>query len=283
MLSYRHAFHAGNFADVFKHALLCLTLDYLKEKDKPFCYLETHAGAGRYDLSSAPSQKNREYVGGIQRLWDSRDIPSSLVPYLNIVAAINGGSPPAPLRHYPGSPQLARQMLREHDRMVLCELHSSEYPLLKQEFAGDKQVAVHHQDGYVGLKAHLPPKERRGLVLIDPAFELRDETVRATQGLALAHQRWSTGIFALWYPIAELPFRNRLLRLVEELRIPKVLVAELSLDEIAGTGPMVGTGMVLINPPWRLEGQLQQALPWLHGALSPKGGGRWDVFWLVRE
>lgn len=258
-------------------------LEYLKEKDKPFCYLETHAGAGRYDLSSAPSQKNREYEGGIRRLWECRDLPLDVVSYVNIVAGINGASPPAPLTHYPGSPRIARQMLREEDRMVLCELHSSEYPLLKQEFLGDKQVAVHHQDGYAGLKAHLPPKERRGLVLVDPAFELKDESARAVQGLALAYQRWATGIFALWYPILEHPFRNRLLRLIEDLRIPKVLVAELSVGDITGAGPMVGTGMVLINPPWPLEGQLQQVLPWLHGVLSARRGGRWDVFWLARE
>lgn len=283
MLSYRHAFHAGNFADVFKHALLCLMLESLKEKDKPFCYLETHAGTGRYDLSSAPSQKNREYESGILRLWTRPDAPPALAPYLSAVVAANGQPPPAALRYYPGSPRIARHLLREQDRMVLCELHSSEYPVLKQEFAGDKQVAVHHQDGYTGLKAHLPPKERRGLVLIDPAFELKDEGTRAVQGLALAHQRWATGILALWYPLPDAAFRNRLLHQVEELGISKVLVAELSVGEVPGPGPMTATGMVMINPPWRLEEQLRQVLPWLHGALSPGGRGRWEVFWWVPE
>lgn len=283
MLSYRHAFHAGNFADVFKHALLCLMLESLKEKDKPFCYLETHAGAGRYNLSSAPAQKNREYEGGIQRLWKSSDVPPALTSYLNVVIATNGAPPPAALRYYPGSPRIARHLLREQDRMVLCELHSSEYPVLKQEFAGERQIAIHHQDGYVGLKAHLPPRERRGLVLIDPAFELKDECTRAIQGLALAHQRWSTGIFALWYPILDLAFRNRLLRQVEDLGISKVLVAELSVGEIEGVGPMAGTGMVVINPPWGFDEQLRQVLPWLQGALSPEGRGRREVFWLVPE
>lgn len=283
MLSYRHAFHAGNFADVFKHALLCLMLESLKEKDKPFCYLETHAGAGRYDLNSAPSQKTRECEGGILRLWARREVPPVLAPYLSAVIASNGQSAPAPLHYYPGSPRIARHLLREQDRMVLCELHSSEHPVLKQEFAGDQQVSVHHQDGYAGLKAHLPPKERRGLVLIDPAFELKDEGARAVQGLALAHQRWATGIFALWYPVLDMAFRNRLLRQIEDLGIPKVLVAELSVDQVEGAGPMVGTGMVVINPPWHLEKQLREVLPWLHGVLSPQGRGRWDAFWLITE
>lgn len=258
-------------------------LEFLKEKDKPFCYLETHAGSGRYDLSGAPAQKNREFQGGIQRLWTSAEVPPALASYFDAVVATNGAAPPAALRHYPGSPRIARHLMREHDRMVLCELHSSEYPVLKQEFAGDRQVAVHHQDGYAGLKAHLPPKERRGLVLIDPAFELKDECTRAIQGLALAHERWTTGIFALWYPILDLPFRNRLLRRIEELGISKVLVVELSVGDIEDSGLMAGTGMVIINPPWRFAEQLRQVLPWLQGVLSSKGRGRWGVFWLVPE
>jgi len=205
MLSYRHAFHAGNFADVFKHVLLVQLVRALRGKDKPFCLLDTHAGAARYDLGSAPARKNREFADqnrefadGIGRLWRQPGLSSELGDYLDRVRALN---PDGELRWYPGSPRIARDLLRPNDRLILAELHPTEFPLLKAEFRNDRQVAAHHTDGYAALNAFLPPPERRGLVLLDPPYELKDEFERLAEAVRRIHRRWATGIAAVWYPI----------------------------------------------------------------------------------
>jgi 23S rRNA (adenine2030-N6)-methyltransferase len=282
LLSYRHAFHAGNFADVVKHTVLTLLLCALREKDKPFCYVDTHGGAGRYDLKGAVAQKNREFAGGIELLWRRDDVPSAMAAYVNAVAALNGGGGSA-LRHYPGSPRLARHFLRNVDRMVLCELHPSEFPALKAEFAGDSQVGVHYQDGYEGLRAHLPPHERRGLVLIDPAYERKDEASRVVDGLAVGYQRWATGMFAIWYPIQSGPLRNQLIAGVTRTGIRRVLLVELCIEAREIPQRLNGTGLFIVNPPWKLADQLASLLPWLHSVLSLGGRGDWRVEWLVPE
>lgn len=280
-MNYRHIFHAGNFADVFKHAILTLLLKSLHTKDKPFAYLETHAGGGRYDLDSEAARKTNEARAGIGRLWPSRENFPELTDYFSAVQALNrGGSP----RFYPGSPQLARTLLRAQDRMALFELVPEECARLRDEFARDDRVQVFCQDGYGGLKAQLPPRERRGLVLIDPPYEGGDEFTQAFEGLRLAHERWATGIFALWYPVKERAPVARLHRLLTASGIRKVLCAELMLYPEDTSFRLNGSGMILVNPPWKLDETLRDLLPRLHVALrGEEPGGRAGVSWLVPE
>lgn len=282
MLSYRHGFHAGNFADVHKHAVLSLLLQYLLLKERGFFYLDTHAGAGLYDLGSEFARKNAEHEQGIARLWQRADAPDALRPYLEAVRGLNPATDGAArLRRYPGSPYLARRFLRPQDRMLLTELHGSELPALRALFAGDRQVAIHGQDAYQGLKAFLPPPERRGLVLIDPAYERRDEFARVVAGLQTGWRRWPTGVYAIWYPIVTRAHVDRFHRQVVASGVHKVLLSELLLTPDPGTSRMHGSGMLVINPPWRLQEQLSTLGPWLLEALGGSGEVRLD--WLVPE
>ena len=258
MLSYRHAFHAGNFADVFKHALLVQLIRALRRKDKPFCVFDTHAGAGCYDLNAPLAQKNCEFVGGIGRLWTQTGLSSELADYVARVRAFN---PDGPLRVYPGSPRIARALLRPGDRLTLTELHPTEHVALQTEFAGDRQVAVHHQDGYAALRALLPPPERRGLVLVDPAYELKIEFDRLTEAVRVIHRRWANGIIALWYPILDRAPSLRWQRTLQTLAIPAMLCVELGLYPYDGPPGLHGCGMILVNPPWQLDETLDRLLP----------------------
>lgn len=283
MLSYRHAYHAGNFADVQKHAVVALLADALCRKDKPWFFLDTHAAAGHYDLSSEAVRHGAEYERGILRLWRCADAPFSLRPYIAAVAAANGAATPAPLRRYPGSPRIVRHFMREHDRMTLCELHPQEIENLRAEFAGERNVSVLHGDGYQALHAQLPPKERRGLVLIDPSYERADEWERAIDALQAAYSRWPTGIYALWYPIQE---RARIERFHKRLRaagMKKILCAELWVYPDDTSLRLNGSGMIVINPPWQIDAAIGEAMEYLWGVLSPEGVGGKRVEWLVGE
>jgi len=280
MLSYRHAFHAGNHADVFKHLVLTLLVRALLQKDKPFCYLDTHSGAGRYDLARDMARKNREYESGIGTLWSLVQVPQEVAGYLDAVRAFN---PSGTLRHYPGSPRLVRTFLRPKDRMVLCELHSNEVKFLAADFAGDKQVRTEHMDGYQALRALLPPIERRGLVHIDPSFERKNEWRLVLESVQEGHRRWATGIFAIWFPIQNRHTANDFLRRLERTGLQKILVSELSIHDQDETLRLNGSGMVVINPPWQLDEQLKSLLPWLWEKLAVKGQGGYRVEWLVRE
>lgn len=280
MLSYRHGFHAGNFADVLKHVVVNRCLNAQNKKDKPYCYIETHAGAGRYDLGGRMASKNAEHQDGIARLWQCDDLPEVLLPYLNVVRTLNASGA---LRWYPGSPLIARAMLRPQDRMVLCELHPTDIVQLKELFARDRQVKVYHRDGYAALKALLPPVERRGLVLSDPAFEMRGERARLVDALQLGVGKWPTGTFALWHPIQERAVADGLYRQLKATGIPKILLAELCVLPDAASKPMKGSGMILINPPWQIDGELEVILPWLWHVLAPEGRGGWRIEWLTPE
>lgn len=283
MLSYRHAFHAGNFADVHKHIVLSLLVQSLLHKDSPFCYLDTHAGAGRYDLRSAEAQKNAEHQLGIIRLWQRSDTPAILHPYLAAVQAINRHENQTVPRYYPGSPRIVRHFLRAQDRMVLTELHPADIQLLQQEFAGDAQVAIHHHDGYQGIKAFLPPKERRGLVLIDPAYERRDETAHMIAGLITAAKRWAHGLLAAWFPITNRAAAANLYKQLEKTGIRKILITELCVRPPLTARRLNGSAMIIINPPWRLDKTLQEVLPWLCRVLAVEEEGSHRVEWLVAE
>lgn len=283
MLSYRHGFHAANFADVHKHLVLTLLLQALQRKDTPFCLIDTHAGAGLYDLLSREADKNREYATGIELLWKQQTVPDLAQPYMQILRAVNNADSDSALRYYPGSPLIAQFLLRPQDRLVLCELHTTEYPLLKNHFRTDRRVAVHHQDGYHALKALLPPAERRGLVLIDPAYELRDEFSRCLTALTTSHARWPTGMFACWYPIQADKRCRPLLRGLESSGIRKVFVAEFYRSQHGYGKSMIGTGMVILNPPWQLEQQIADLHAWLVPLLAPPGEGSARGEWLVPE
>lgn len=278
MLSYRHAFHAGNFADVFKHTLLLQLLQSLRRKDKPFCILDTHAGIGRYDLHSAAATKNREYAEGIGRLWHQPELGPALTEYRDQVRVLN---PDGALRYYPGSPRLIRALLRPADRLILTELHPGDHPLLKAEFAGDQQTAVHHADGYSALKAFLPPAERRGLVLIDPAFELRDEFDRLLEAVQVIHRRWAGGMIALWYPILDRAPSLRFHRALQQSAIPAILIAELGLQPYDAPFGLHGCGMVMVNPPWQFAQMLQGLLPELQRRLQLGEQGQTRLDWLT--
>ena len=278
-MNYRHAFHAGNFADVFKHIVLSLLLKSLQRKDTPFCYLDTHAGAGRYDLASEAAQKTGEYRDGIRRLWDLKPL-SELADYLAAVRAANADGA---LRYYPGSPAIARFFLRPQDRMVLLELQADEFALLQARFAGDRQVVTQRLDGYAGLKAFLPPREKRGLVLIDPPYESDREYEQIAAGLKVAHERWSSGIYALWYPIKDRPPIDRFHRALTATGIRRMLLAEFAPYPEDSSFRLNGCGMIVVNPPWKLEETLRQLLPELLGVLRQHQDARTDISWLVPE
>lgn len=279
MLSYRHSFHAGNHADVLKHIVQSLILNALQQKETPFVYHDTHSGVGRYDLTHEWSEKTGEYKQGIGRLWQQTDTPAAIDSYLDAVKALNQDEE---LRYYPGSPRIARAHLRAQDRMVLSELHPSDYPLLEQEFARDRQVAIYKQDGFARLKASLPPKERRGLVLIDPPYELAKEYRDVVQAIAQSHKRWSTGIYAIWYPVVNRCDIEDMLEGLANLGIRKILQIELGVAPDTNQRGMTASGMIVINPPWKLESEMQTILPFLKQAIAP-ATGHFKVEWVVPE
>lgn len=285
-MNYRHSYHAGNFADVFKHVQLSLLLQALCSKESPFCYLDTHAGTGRYDLHGASAQKTGEYLQGVMRFWAHNDVASILVlaDYLAAVRALNHTeNGDSELRYYPGSPRIARHFLRPQDRMVLMELHPEDALFLKREFRGDKHVHVHRTDGYTGLKAFLPPLEKRGLVLIDPPFEDGNEFERLTNSLRSAYQRWPTGIFAIWYPLKDNYRVQHFHRQLVASSMRKLLLIEMHLHTHPPINTLYGCGMIIINPPWRIDEKLRLLLPQLLAGLQPDCKGKTRVEWLVPE
>lgn len=279
-VNYRHAYHAGNPADVLKHVVLVLLLEALRAKEKPFCVLDTHAGIGRYDLTGIEAGKTGEFRDGIGRLLEASPSSPALAAYLDLVRAENGAGPG--LSAYPGSPRIARAMLRSGDRLVLVELHPEDEATLRGLFRGDPQVSIHRRDAYEALRALLPPPERRGLVLVDPAFEVADEFQRMVAGIRAAHRRWETGLYALWYPIKHDAPVERFHGELAMTGIRRMLVVEMTLYRDRPADRLNGSGLVIVNPPWRLEEQLREALPPLHSALAKDGGGV-RIEWLVPE
>jgi 23S rRNA (adenine2030-N6)-methyltransferase len=280
MLSYRHIYHAGNFPDVFKHALLTRLLIALSVKDKPWFYLDTHAGIARYDLKHVWSQKAREYENGIGRIWNETNIPAALAPYMEIVRAENPGGK---LGVYPGSPLVAKRFMRRHDRMVLVELNKSDHAELGSVFARERRVAVQLMDAYQSLHAYLPPAERRGLVLIDSPFDRAREFERIIKALKDAYARWPTGMYAIWYPLMEPRAMQDFLAAVQRSSIRKVLRLELIVRQRDDSGFIPGCGMLVVNPPWRFDAEPRAILKWLETKLAASGSGESIVQWLVPE
>lgn len=283
-MNYRHIYHAGNFADVLKHAVLALIVEHLKLKDAPFRVVDTHAGTGLYDLASDEAQKTGEWRDGIGRIL-AAESPASIVailaPYLDVIRAENDGGDG--IVRYPGSPLIARRLMRRGDSLVVNEAHPDDAERLAALFAKDRQAKVLALDGWTALKALLPPKERRGLVLIDPPFEEPGEFKRLVHGLVEAHRRFATGTVMLWYPAKDVRTVQTFLRDVAALGIPKLLSAELFVDTPHADSGMVGTGLVILNPPFTLEAKLKDLLPYLATTLARTEGAESRLAWLAGE
>ncbi|KQN64116.1 23S rRNA (adenine(2030)-N(6))-methyltransferase RlmJ [Erwinia sp. E602] len=280
MLSYRHSFHAGNHADVLKHTVQSLIISALNEKDKPYLYLDTHAGAGRYLLSGEHAERTGEYLEGIARIWQQDDLPEEMKPYISAVKNYNPGGK---LRYYPGSPLIARHLLREDDKLQLTELHPSDFPLLRNEFQKDDRARTDRADGYQQLKSKLPPPSRRGLILIDPPYEMKSDYQAVVQGIHEGYKRFGTGVFALWYPVVMRQQIKRMFKDLEATGIRRILQIELGVLPDSDRRGMTASGMVVINPPWKLEQQMNNVLPWLVKTLVPGGTGFGKVSWIVPE
>lgn len=275
MLSYRHAFHAGNHADVLKHSVLMQLLRHQNLKPKPYWYIDTHAGAGRYLLDSVAALKNAEFASGIARLWSRTDLPASLADYVNFIRGMNGSGG---LKHYPGSPWLAYELMRESDRLRLFELHGSDHRLLAKTFAkAGVRVALEQADGFHAIKAVLPPPPRRGLVLMDPAYEDKRDYLRVLLTLKEGVSRFATGCFMLWYPLLargdsrQLP--EKLMKLPVDWLNVTMSVQTPSQD---GFG-MHGSGLFIVNPPWTLLSNLRDTMPYLTDALALDDGAQFSL------
>ena len=282
-MNYRHAFHAGNFADVVKHTILTRILAYLMKKDAAFRVIDTHAGLGIYDLFGDQAEKTGEWQDGIGRLIHVKlpgDVAEPLAPYLDAVKAQN---PDGNLRYYPGSPFITRHMLRPQDRLMAFELHPIDADRLKENFAGDFQTRVTQLDAWDIFGTHLPPKEKRGLVLVDPPFEEKGEFSRMVQSLQKAQNRWPGGTYAYWYPIKEPGEVDVYVKALKATGIPKILRIELTIRPPSEPPRLYGTGMIVVNPPYVLEQEMRVLLPVLAELLSDQGRGKWSVDWVARE
>jgi 23S rRNA (adenine2030-N6)-methyltransferase len=290
-MNYQHAFHAGNFADVHKHVVLTRILEHLRAKPAAFRVIDSHAGAGRYDLLGPEAVRSGEWRDGIERVFavSQSGEPTAqrarvlLAPYLDIVAALNPGADPqiSRLRIYPGSPLIAAARLRRQDRLIACELEPRAAAALKECLRGDRRAKVLSIDGWMALNANVPPKERRGLVLIDPPYEEAADFMRLPAALADAHRKWPTGIYLIWYPIKERQAPDALARRLRKLGVPKVLRCEIALGPPRGDIGLVGSGLVVVNPPYMLEEELRVLLPVLARLLSPDATSTVD--WLAQE
>lgn len=278
-MNYRHVFHAGNACDVLKHAVLTMIVERLSVKDAPFRVLDTHAGIGLYDLTSEEALKTREFDGGIGPLLEAPLPHPALTRYLDVVRSLN---PDGVSRRYPGSPALVNALIRPIDRQVLVELHPEDHAALKRLYARDDRVAVHKMDAHDAIKAHLPPPERRGLVLIDPPFEEADEFERLVRAIKIATKRWAGGVFALWYPIKDRLAVGRFHEAVIAEAIKRASIVELTTRDDGPLPRLIGSGLLLVNPPWKLTDTLREVLPALHAALPHQGGG-WRVDELTGE
>lgn len=288
-MNYRHHFHAGNFADVLKHALVLQLVAAMQRKPKGFLYLDTHAGRGGYDLSVATQgdtlARKPEWPDGIGRLWHAGELPSLLEDYVKAVREHdqrqgNTGSDP---RFYPGSPALVGAELREQDRMALCERQPEECAILQTAMARTPRCVVHAMDGYTAMRAMLPPPERRALVLIDPPFESEGEFAEITQAVDEGLRRLRDAVIAIWYPLTKRARVDAFAAALRQLDLPPTMVAELEIADDSSDLKMRGCGLVIINPPWQFESAIKPALAALAGLLAQGAGARSSCLWLVPE
>ena len=287
-MNYRHSYHAGNFADVFKHLLLTRALVYLNKKPKPYMVMDTHGGIGRYNLSGEEAQKTQEFEQGILRLLEAQDLPGFTDDFVACVKQLNADSAPSDITQYPGSPWLSQALMRAGDRLIVCELHRDDATTLKTNLAPLKTQAklevLAPQDGYQALSAKLPPREKRGLVLIDPPFEQTDEYDQVVTALNAALKRWQSGSYAVWFPIKDPVKTAAFYDNVAALEhVPKTLLIELMIrtpDEASG---LSGCGFVWLNPPFGVVNELDQILPFLQNLLGQSAGASASCRWLVEE
>lgn len=286
-MNYRHQFHAGNFADVFKHTLLLELVRRMQAKEKGFLFLDTHAGRGAYDLAAAERgdtlARRPEWPDGIGRIerTDAASRPSAVSAYLDAVQSFRGERDPA--LHYPGSPWLVLQAMRPQDRMVLCERHPEEHAVLAAQMEGRRRVRVECADGYGALRAHLPPLERRALILIDPPYEAADEFDQVRLALSEGLRRLPGGTFAVWYPLTERADSVAFLERLATASFPATLVTELLLADDREPLKLRGCGLLILNPPWRLDAEIGPVLPWLASTLARGPGARGMMRWLVPD
>lgn len=273
-MNYRHAYHAGNHTEVFKHAVLAALLEHLRSKPAPFMALDTHAGIGIYDLRSEEALKTMEAGAGIGRV--ARSSAPALKPYLDIVHALNGSA----VETYPGSPEIARRLLRDKDRLIACELHPEDAARLKSTFRGDRRVAVHHRDGYEAVRAFCPPPERRGLVFMDPPFERADEARLLTRALAEGVRKWPSGIFAAWYPIKGPRLGAAIAEQAAAMTIRPTLVVEFT-PFARSDDFLSGSGMLICNPPWKIDERIKSICSDLLSIIGDGEGG-WSLDWIVK-
>jgi 23S rRNA (adenine2030-N6)-methyltransferase len=283
MLSYRHAFHAGNYADVLKHIVWQQILQHLNSKGKPYCIVDTHAGAGMYDLQSEQASKTAEYLQGVAKLWSQAgSLPAPVSDYLALLKELNPGT----LQRYPGSPWFTLDALRDCDRAWLCELHSSEFPLLEQTIrqsgAHPRKVKAFAADGFETMIAKLPPLERRGAVLIDPSYEVKSDYQTVVDSVAAAHKRFATGTYAIWYPVVDRSKANLIEKGLLRSGIKNIHCYELGIAPDSNAFGMTAAGLYVINPPWKLAEEMQKTLPWLAEVLAPEQG-RWRNEVVVSE
>ena len=269
MLSYLHGYHAGNHADVLKHTVLTALLARLVAKDRPLRYVETHAGAGGYDLRAPAAQRNREHEGGVGKLWDASDAPAAVSRWLTLAQRFNGSGA---LKRYPGSPWLACESLRPSDDLFLFELHPAEHRALKKASASDRRVKVLREDGLTACIGLVPPPSKRALVFVDPSYELRDEHRDVVDAIEKLHKRFATGVFAIWYPVIERRWVERYERALRATGIAAISVYELNVARERREGGLVGSGMFIVNAPWQLDDELSEALPWLAQRLGVDDG-----------
>lgn len=279
-MNYRHAFHAGNHGDVLKHIVLARALSLLIAKDKPLAVLDAHAGVGRYDLSGVQATKTGEWQSGIAKLDDdfAPEVEAVLEPYREILSAMNSDGDG---RYYPGSPEIILRMIRPTDRIIANELHPLDAAELKENYATVKNISVKQLDYVQAIKSELPFRERRGLVLIDPPFEVLDETLRTAQALEFGYRRMATAMFMIWYPVTTDEFAANFVDTIRSLQIPNTLWCELRIKAAFAQGGLSGSGLIIINPPWTLENDLRVLLPALGQRLGLGDWGRGQVDWLT--
>lgn len=280
-MNYRHSYHAGNFADVVKHVLQCVALDYLQQKDKPFFLLDTHAGVGMYDLLGEQAQKTLEAEHGVARLLTRDDLPAAVSRYVDLVRQHN---PDQSLRWYPGSPWFSAAHLRSQDQLTLCELHPQDAVELAEnirEFPAARRIKVQATNGYGAIKALLPPPQKRGMVLIDPPFEQRDEFDQVVQALREGVKRWANGTYAVWYPIKDPLMVGDFHQKVKAIDgVDKLFAVDILIRQAQDTTKLNGCGMLFINPPYGLTQQADEIMAYLTPVLAQDRGAEYQAIWL---
>ncbi|HLA35546.1 MAG TPA: 23S rRNA (adenine(2030)-N(6))-methyltransferase RlmJ [Rhodocyclaceae bacterium] len=280
MLSYRHAFHAGNHADVLKHLIFMLCVKHMNAKEKPYLLLDTHAGAGMYSLECEQAKRTGEFVDGVQRLWAERaayrKMPAAVADYLKLIELANGS--PGRLRHYPGSPWLAMNLTREMDRLRFCELHSTDFAALRRlTKTVEHRTQIAPDDGFEAMKAALPPISRRGLVLIDPSYEMKSDYPRLLAAIKDAHKRFATGTYLIWHPFLATLEAHQLPEKIKKSCGAEWLHASLTVRAPSSQHGMHGSGMLIVNPPWTLRAALETTLPYLAEKLAQDEGAAWSL------